>query len=116
MDSKSSFGPLSSIVFILLLFPMSILYHLFRPQRAGELLVAIVPLRGDLIHSYEDGPTVISSSCPFLLCDLPAEPGGQSLGIEDRTAPDGFFDLGFGEDDGVYVLVRILVLGVRGFG
>ena len=40
MDSKSSFGPLSSIVFILLLFPMSVLYHLFRPQRAGELLVA----------------------------------------------------------------------------
>ena len=40
MDSKSSFGPSSSIVFILLLFPMSVLYHLFRLERAGELVWA----------------------------------------------------------------------------
>ena len=61
MDSKSSFDPLSSIVFILLLFPMSVLYHLFRPQRAGELLVAeaesgVVVDEPDVLHSTSRAP------------------------------------------------------------
>ena len=45
-----------------------------------------------------------------------AGPGGEGLRVEDRPVADAVLDLGFGEDDGVDVLVGVLVLSVSRLG
>ena len=42
--------------------------------------------------------------------NLPTEPGGERLRVEDGAATDPVLDFIFGKDDGIDVLVRILVL------
>ena len=55
-------------------------------------------------------------SCYGLLRDPVAGPGGEGLRVEDRPVADAVLDLGFGEDDGVDVLVGVLVLSVSRLG
>ena len=50
-----------------------------------------------------------------LLRQPPAEPGGERLGVEDRSVADSFLYLFRREHDRIDVFVRVLVLRMRRF-
>ena len=53
---------------------------------------------------------------PGLMRKLVAGPGGEGLRVKDRAVADAVLDFGFGKNDGIDVLVRVLVLSVRRLG